>query len=224
MISLIALLYREGYLNEPGSKAVDLMIIIYLVLGVLGLYYNLKQTLDWNLSIAIVAVMLGVTIEYLGAIAEFWGYPQTWHNMTALDSFAWLDAMKYQHFTWLPIFVSLIWALNTWAACGLAQIFGIDMIKAYPFTEKLDEKKNEELAKRKNDVEMAQESVKSIFGINAGIVWKALKKNGPMTISDLMKATALQPEEIYGALGWLGRENKISVGTCGKIRSFSLRP
>jgi hypothetical protein len=39
-----------------------------------------------------------------------------------------------------------------------------------------------------------------------------------------MKATALQPEEIYVALGWLGRENKISVGRRGKIRYFSLLP
>jgi hypothetical protein len=230
MITLTALLYLEGYLNEPGSKAIDLMIIIYLVLGILGLYYNLKQRLDWNLSIAIVAVMLGVTMEYLGAIAEFWGYPQTWQNIGSPDSFAWLDAAKFQHFTWLPIFVSLTWALNTWAACGLAQIFGIDMSRAYPFTEKLDEKKKEELAKRKDEAdskdnaEMTQESVESIFGINAGIVWNALNKNGPLTISDLMKATALQPEEIYVALGWLGRENKISVGRRGKIRYFSLLP
>jgi len=72
----------------------------------------------------------------------------------------------------------------------------------------------------KDDAEMTQESVESIFGIDAGIVWNALNKN----INDLMKATALQPEEIYVALGWLGRENKISVGTQGKIRSFSLRP
>jgi Protein of unknown function (DUF2582). len=125
--------------------------------------------------------------------------------------------------------VCLTWALNTWAACGLAQIFGIDMCKAYPFTEKLDEKEKEELAIRKDeadstdDAEITQESVESMFGINAGIVWNALNKNGQMTINDLMKATALQPEEIYVALGWLGRENKISVGTCGKIRSFSLR-
>jgi uncharacterized protein (DUF362 family) len=230
MILLISLLYLEGYLNEPGSKAVDLMIIIYLLLGVLGLYYNLEQKLDWNLSIAITAVMLGVTMEYLGAKAEFWGYPQTWHSMTPLDSFAWLDATKFQSFTRLPIFVSLTWALNIWAACGLARIFGIDMSKAYPLTEKMAEEKKEELAKRKNKAdlediaEMAQESVESIFGINAGIIWKALNKNGPMTISDLVKATALQPEEIYSALGWLGREDKISVVTCGNIRSFSLRP
>ena len=229
MISLTALVYIEGYLNEPGSKAIDLMVIIYLVLGILGLYYNLKQSLDWNLSIAIVAVMLGVTMEYLGAIAEFWGYPQTWQNISAPDSFAWLDATNFQHFTCLPIFVSLTWALNTWAACGLAQIFGIDMAKAYPFTEKIDKKKKEDLAKRKDeadskdDAEMTQESVESIFGTNAGIVWNALNKNGPLTISDLTKATALQPEEIYVALGWLGRENKISAGRRGKVRYISLR-
>ena len=75
----------------------------------------------------------------------------------------------------------------------------------------------------KDDAEMTQESIESIFGIDAGIVWKALNKNGPLTINDL-KATALQPEEVYVALGRLGRENKISVGTCGKIRSYSLRP
>jgi hypothetical protein len=70
---------------------------------------------------------------------------------------------------------------------------------------------------------MSQEPIESIFGINAGLVWNALNKNGPMTINDLMKATALEPDEIYVALGWLGRENKISVGRRGKISSFSLR-
>lgn len=70
----------------------------------------------------------------------------------------------------------------------------------------------------------AREMVESIFGINAGIVWKSLNLNGPMTVDDLVKATALNPEEIHGALGWLGRENKISLETRGKVRFFSLRP
>jgi hypothetical protein len=76
----------------------------------------------------------------------------------------------------------------------------------------------------KDDAEMTQESIESIFGIDAGIVCNALNKNDMMTINDLMKATALQPEEIYVALGWFGRENKISVVTRGKIRPYSLRP
>ena len=70
----------------------------------------------------------------------------------------------------------------------------------------------------------AGETTESIFGVNAGIVWQALNLNGSMTIDDLVKATALNPEEIYGALGWLGRENKISLETRGKLRFFSLMP
>jgi hypothetical protein len=69
----------------------------------------------------------------------------------------------------------------------------------------------------------ARETI-SIFGVNAGIIWQALNLNGPMTIDDLVKATALNPEEIHGALGWLGRENKISLETRGKVRFFSLMP
>ena len=69
-----------------------------------------------------------------------------------------------------------------------------------------------------------KETIESIFGVNAGIVWQAFNLNGSMTIDDLVKATALNPEEIYGALGWLGRENKISLETRGKSRFFSLMP
>ena len=72
----------------------------------------------------------------------------------------------------------------------------------------------------KDDAEMTQESIESIFGIDAGIVCNALNKNDMMTINDLMKATALQPEEIYVALGWFGRENKISVGHKGRSGPF----
>ena len=70
----------------------------------------------------------------------------------------------------------------------------------------------------------AKETIEYIFGVNAGIVWQAFNLNGSMTIDDLVKATALNPEEIYGALGWLGRENKISLETRGKSRFFSLMP
>jgi hypothetical protein len=27
----------------------------------------------------------------------------------------------------LPIFISLAWALNAWAACGITQVFGVNM-------------------------------------------------------------------------------------------------
>ena len=47
------------------------------------------------------------------------------------------------------------------------------------------------------------------FGRNAGRVWAALHSYGPLTESQLMEITSLRPHEIYVAVGWLARENKI---------------
>ena len=70
---------------------------------------------------------------------------------------------------------------------------------------------------------MAETTVESIFGMKAGIVWKALNQNGPSNIGDLVKSTSLSREEINGALGWLGREGKILVEQKGRAMVFSLR-
>jgi len=115
-ILLVSLMFFEGYLKDPDSLYRHHTILIYLLLGILGWYHNQKRSLEWNLSIAMVAVILGGTMEYLGFIAGFWVYPKS------APSF--------------PLFVSLTWALNTWAACGMTQIFGIDMSRAFPFNEK----------------------------------------------------------------------------------------
>ncbi len=47
------------------------------------------------------------------------------------------------------------------------------------------------------------------FGRNAGRVWEALHSYGSLTESQLMEITSLRPHEIYVAVGWLARENKI---------------
>jgi len=60
--------------------------------------------------------------------------------------------------------------------------------------------------------------------VNAGLVWESLNKNGPSTIGDLVKATSLRRELVYGALGWLEREDKISVENRGRAIVFPLRP
>ena len=73
-------------------------------------------------------------------------------------------------------------------------------------------------------VYMTKITVESIFGTKAGIVWEVLNKNGPSTIDDLVKATGLRRELAYGALGWLGREDKIIVERRGRAIVFSLRP
>ena len=55
---------------------------------------------------------------------------------------------------------------------------------------------------------MKELTIEAVFGVDAGIVWEALNKNGPSIIGDIVKATGFRRELVYGALGWLGRENK----------------
>ena len=69
---------------------------------------------------------------------------------------------------------------------------------------------------------MTETTVESLFGAKAGLVWDALNANGPSTINDIMRATSLRREEVFGALGWLGRENKIALELRGRARVFSL--
>jgi|WetSurMetagenome_2_1015567.scaffolds.fasta_scaffold326464_1 hypothetical protein len=69
---------------------------------------------------------------------------------------------------------------------------------------------------------MTETTVESIFGTKAGIVWEALNKNGSSNIGNLVKATSLSREEVYSALGWLGRENKINVEKRGRAMVFAL--
>ena len=47
------------------------------------------------------------------------------------------------------------------------------------------------------------------FGFNAGRVWNALSMNGPLTETQLMEETSLRENEVFAAVGWLARENKI---------------
>jgi hypothetical protein len=52
--------------------------------------------------------------------------------------------------------------------------------------------------------------------VNSGIIWEALGENGQCTVADPAKATSLSREEVHGAHGRLGRENKISVEMRGE--------
>ncbi|MBQ5388193.1 MAG: winged helix-turn-helix domain-containing protein [Paludibacteraceae bacterium] len=47
------------------------------------------------------------------------------------------------------------------------------------------------------------------IGENAGLIWNALQ-GGALTLKALKKATKLKNDELYLALGWLAREDKVS--------------
>lgn len=62
------------------------------------------------------------------------------------------------------------------------------------------------------------------IGETAGVVWKVLSKNGPMTIAKLVKAVDEPRDTVMQALGWLAREGKICIEEEGRGRVVSLRP
>jgi hypothetical protein len=49
----------------------------------------------------------------------------------------------------------------------------------------------------------------SLFGEQAGTVWQVLHKRGPLSESELLTVTHLAEQQLYAAIGWLARENKI---------------
>jgi len=49
----------------------------------------------------------------------------------------------------------------------------------------------------------------SQFGYNAGKVWESISNQGKVSIDDLRSETQLSDKELFTAVGWLARENKI---------------
>jgi hypothetical protein len=72
---------------------------------------------------------------------------------------------------------------------------------------------------------MAEEYIapESNFGYNAGKVWQALNKLGTATPLMIRNETKLSSEEVFGALGWLAREGKLSQLKDGKLTKFKLQ-
>ncbi|MCH5220195.1 MAG: winged helix-turn-helix domain-containing protein [Muribaculaceae bacterium] len=49
------------------------------------------------------------------------------------------------------------------------------------------------------------------IGYNAGTIWVALNTADAVGVKQLKKMTKLKEKEVYTALGWLARENKITI-------------
>lgn len=61
-------------------------------------------------------------------------------------------------------------------------------------------------------------------GLLAGAVWTALSENGTMTAKELKKAAKLKSDkELYLAMGWLLREDKLTVTEAEKEITLSLK-
>ena len=52
--------------------------------------------------------------------------------------------------------------------------------------------------------------MKEKIGSDAGHIWKVLDEQGAKSIKELKKFTKLTEKEIYAAIGWLAREEKLA--------------
>lgn len=52
-----------------------------------------------------------------------------------------------------------------------------------------------------------------IIGTNAGLIWDTLHRQGESSIDSLNEETHLQKDQIYEAVGWLAREDKLLFST-----------
>ena len=51
--------------------------------------------------------------------------------------------------------------------------------------------------------------MKEKIGLDAGNIWKVLDAQGAKSVKELKKTTKLVDKEIYAAIGWLAREEKL---------------
>jgi len=49
----------------------------------------------------------------------------------------------------------------------------------------------------------------SLFGEQAGAVWQVLYEKGPLSESELLTLTHFNEQQLFAAIGWLARENKV---------------
>ena len=49
------------------------------------------------------------------------------------------------------------------------------------------------------------------IGLKAGLVWNALNESEGLTLKGLKKVTKLKDKQLYAALGWLSREDKVTI-------------
>ncbi len=49
------------------------------------------------------------------------------------------------------------------------------------------------------------------IGAWAGLVWNALNEADTLGVKQLKKITKLKDKEVYAAIGWLAREDKLNI-------------
>ena len=61
------------------------------------------------------------------------------------------------------------------------------------------------------------------IGDTAGLVWKTLAEQGPLSLSKLVKSVAVPRDSVLQAVGWLAREDKLDFIENGRTRLVALK-
>lgn len=80
------------------------LIVVYLILGVVSLYFIRSENYGWNLTILICSVLIGGLMEYIGALEGLWSYGGG-------------EPMVF--------FIAFTWTIRTWAILGVLTLLKI---------------------------------------------------------------------------------------------------
>lgn len=61
------------------------------------------------------------------------------------------------------------------------------------------------------------------IGEAAGIVWNYLDQNGPSSVNKVTTETGVNKNDIQRAIGWLSKEDKLSIEMIGRAETLSLK-
>jgi len=65
--------------------------------------------------------------------------------------------------------------------------------------------------------------VSNTIGETAGKIWEYLDKNGATSVSKITTETGLNKNDIQRAIGWLTKEDKLSIEMKGRAETLSLK-
>ncbi|WAK01625.1 winged helix-turn-helix domain-containing protein [Methylobacter sp. YRD-M1] len=61
------------------------------------------------------------------------------------------------------------------------------------------------------------------IGEAAGKIWRYLDENGPASVSKVSSETGISKNDIQRAIGWLAKEDKLSIEMKGRAETLSLK-
>ena len=63
----------------------------------------------------------------------------------------------------------------------------------------------------------------NIIGDAAGKVWEYLDQNGPASVTKITNETGISKNDIQRAIGWLLKEDKLTIEVAGRTETVSLK-